>query len=203
MASVDVDICNLALGIIGDKRIQSMTERSTEATECNRFYAQALDESLEAFDWPFARTYARGVSPDGVDIVPGYSYAYAVPSDAIAVRGIARDLKSEVSPEFTISVVTTDNGDSLRLIHTDKSGGVVVYTRRETSVPSFSPLFVAAVAAKLAQYLAMPLTKSESKRDKAEKLFEKTIEQAAVSVGNQGRAALTADVAPDWVQARG
>lgn len=202
MAETDVDICNLALGLLGDRRIQAMTERSKEAAECSRYYGQALDEALEAFDWPFARTYSRGVRPAGVDVVPGYAYTYAWPVEAIAMRGIARDLKSEVSPEFTLAAVVVD-GVALRTIHTDKAGGVIVFTRRETSVPSFSPLFVAAVAAKLAHYLAMPLTQDKGKRDDMEKKFERLIEQAAVSVGNQGKAALGSDYDPDWIQARG
>lgn len=203
MATTDVDICNLALGIIGDSRIQSMDERSREAVECGRFYAQALDEALEAFDWPFARSYARGVSPADVEIVPGYAYGYGWPREALAVRGIARSMRSEVSPEFTVSTVTDASGQSLRVIHTDRSGGVLVYTRRETSVALFTPLFVAAVAAKLAQYIAMPLLKDKTKRDDAEKQFDKLIEAAAVSVGNQGRVSLPIDTTPDWITARG
>lgn len=203
MATTPVDICNLALGIIGDSRIQSMEERSKEAAECGRFYDQALDEALEAFDWPFARAYVRGVSPAEVEVVTGYAYGYAVPSDAIAIRGVARTLRGEASPEFTLSSVASPDGSSLRIIHTDREGGVIVYTRRETYVPSFTPLFVAAVAAKLASYIAMPLTKSEKKRDDAEKRYLQTIEQAAVSVGNQGVARLGGEATPDWIEARG
>lgn len=203
MAATDVDICNLALGIIGDSWVQSRTERSREAAACDVFYDQALGETLEAFDWPFARSYAQGVSPAGIDIVPGYSYAYVVPSGALVVRGIARSMKSEVSPEFTLSSVEAPGGDPLQIIHTDKAGGIIVYTRRETHVPAFPPLFVAAVAAKLAHYIAMPLTKSKEKRDDAEKKFERMIEQAAVSAGNQGLPGLPSDVMPDWIRERG
>ncbi|MBA1159386.1 hypothetical protein [Microvirga mediterraneensis] len=204
MAATPVDICNLALGIIGDSRIQAMDEqRSKEAAECSRFYDQALDEALEAFDWPFARSYARGVSPSDVDVASGYAYAYGIPSDAIAIRGVARSMRGQVSPEFTLSSVAGPDGSSLRLMHTDRDGGVIVYTRRETFVPSFTPLFVAAVAAKLASYIAMPLTKSKEKRDDAEKKYMQTLEQAAVSVGNQGVTRLGGDVMPDWIEARG
>lgn len=202
MASSVIDICNLALGVIGNNRLTALTERSAEATECARFYDQSLDEALEAFDWPFARAFARGVSPSGVEHLPGYAYAYAVPSGCIAVRGIARSMVSEPSIDYTISTVDIPDG-AVRVLHTNQAGAIIVYTRRETNVSWFSPLFVAAVAAKLAQYMAMPLTKSETKRDRAKKLYEETIEQAAVSVGNQGRLGLGADVLPDWLKARG
>ena len=203
MATTDVDICNLALGIIGDSRIQSRSERSKEASECDRFYDQALDEALEAFDWPFARSYSRGVTPSGIDAVTGYAHAFAVPSDTIAIRGIARSMRGQVSPEFTLSSVASPTGAYVRLIHTDRDGGVIVYTRRETFVPAFTPLFVAAVAAKLASYIAMPLTKSKEKRDDADKKYREVIEQAAVSVGNQGVPGLGGDAVPDWIEARG
>ncbi len=203
MASTDVDICNLALGIIGDKRIQSMTERSVEAVECGRFYGQALDESLEAYDWPFARSFARAVAPSGVDILPGYASAFAWPKDAIAIRGIARSMRGEAAPEFVMGSISGKDDGDLQVIYTNHAGAYLAYTRRVTDPRLFTPLFVSALAAKLAFYLAMPLKKSASDRDRAEKLFDKTIEQAAVSVANQGRNSLPADVAPDWIAARG
>lgn len=203
MAQSPIDICNLALGIFGDSRIQSFSERSKEAAACANYYNQALDEALEAYDWPFARTYALAVAPADTALSPGYAYTYGFPSDAIALRGIARTMKSEPSTEYTLSTVRAADGAIHRLIHTDKTGGVLVYTRRETHVPLFSPLFVAAVAAKLAQYIAMPLTKDKSKRDDAEKQFDKLIEAAAVSVANQGQAGLAGNVMPDWIEARG
>lgn len=204
MASTEVDICNLSLGMLGDKRIQSMDERSVEAVECKRFYDQVLDEVLEAYDWPFARGFARGVAPSNVDLLPGYAYGYVWPAKALAIRGIARGLRDEPSVDFVmLSYTDLESGADVRVIHTNRDGGILSFTRRVTAVPLYTPLFCAALAARLAFYLSMPLKKSTSERDRAEKLYDKAIEIAAVSVANQGKPSLGQDVDPDWIQARG
>lgn len=202
MASVEADIANIALGLIGNEGIVSMTENSKEARTCLRFYEQALGEALEAFDWPFARGYARGVAPEGYTLPPGYAYGYVWPTAALAIRGIARDLQSEPDTDYHIATIDV-NGAATRLIHTNKAGSIIVYTRNTRDVGLYSPLFRAAAGANLAQYIAMPLTKDDKKMARAEARFKTLLEQAAVSSGNQGKAAFSGRPDPDWIAARG
>lgn len=201
MASVETDIANIALGMIGNADgITSMNETSHEARTCRRFYDQAVREALEAYDWPFARTYGLPSVPQDYSL-SGYSYAALWPSDALAIRGIARDLVNEPDNEFHIATVQL--GDKVeRVIHSDKAGGVIVYTRDVKDPSLFTPLFCGAAGSRLACYIALPITQDKGKRDDAEKRFELMLERAAVSVGNQGRSALNPKMDPDWIVGR-
>lgn len=91
----DVDICNLALGYLGDTaNITSLAERSVQAQFCSRFYPIARKTLLEMHNWGFATkrvklaevtnptlAIAQGVDPT---IDQGtWLYAYALPSDAV------------------------------------------------------------------------------------------------------------------------
>jgi len=49
-----VDICNQALGRIGEQPISDLDESSTPAESCKRLYEECLRQTLERFLWPFA-----------------------------------------------------------------------------------------------------------------------------------------------------
>ena len=174
MSYTDVDICNIALGRVGvDQTIASLSERSKEARLCQRFYPLARDLTLEAAPWPFAvRVAALALLPDA-DLLPGWSYHYALPTDALSVL--------EVVPAGSVTEAVgyyTDccgpwmpyrrdrqsfrrglapDGLSTVLMSTvDDAYGV--YVARVTDTAIFSPMMVSLVADRLAMELATPLT---------------------------------------------
>ncbi|NIS52792.1 MAG: hypothetical protein GWN94_17050 [Phycisphaerae bacterium] len=53
--ATQVDICNLALDMLGAKNITALTEASKEAALSSRLWEHALDEALREFPWNFAR----------------------------------------------------------------------------------------------------------------------------------------------------
>ena len=66
MASA-VDICNLALGHIGNKaEITAIVppDGSAEAAQCGKFYPIARDECLSEFDWGFAKSSSEREIPN-------------------------------------------------------------------------------------------------------------------------------------------
>jgi len=55
--ATQLDICNLALDMLGAKAIASLAEASKEATILNRVWDYALDEALREFPWNFTRKH--------------------------------------------------------------------------------------------------------------------------------------------------
>ncbi len=94
MAS-EVDICNLALSHLGDTaEIASLSERSTQAKLCARFYPMARNTMLEMATWSFATrrvklalvdnpTLAIAQSVDPTANQGTWQYAYAMPNAVV------------------------------------------------------------------------------------------------------------------------
>mgnify|MGYP001611609345 CR=1 FL=1 len=85
----DTDIANLALGRLGvGQAIASLSETSTPARLCNRFYVQCRQEVLRAHPWGFA---SRSVSIAQVagQTFPGWTYVYQYPNNGLMVWAVA------------------------------------------------------------------------------------------------------------------
>lgn len=163
MASSEVDICNIALGRIGVKAwIESLNGSSEAARACKVYYGHSRDAVLSAFPWPFATRRATLAAASGVTY-SGWSYAYALPSDFLHAQHLwmgSRSPRVDERAAFALES-TTSSG---RVLISDLEDAELVYTARVEVVTSYPPLFVEALAWKLAADLAMPLS---AKRDLA------------------------------------
>ncbi len=152
MAASEVDICNLALTLLREQPITSLTDDASEAAQlCDRLYADARDWVLRAHPWNFAmarRTLAR-VSP-GPDF--GYANAFALPAEPFCLRVITVN-DPAVHTRYRIEG---------RQLLTDDGGVNLVYVARVTDVTTYDAGFVQALAAYLAAQLAYPLTANRS-----------------------------------------
>jgi hypothetical protein len=89
--SSEVDICNLALGSIGDTaRVASISppENSVQAQLCARFYPIARNTLLEMGSWGFATRRVKlalvtNPTVQGTNDFGTWLYAYALPSECI------------------------------------------------------------------------------------------------------------------------
>ena len=182
MASA-VDICNLALGHLGDEATVSSIdppEGSAQAEHCARFYPIARDAALEAHNWNFATTR---VSLPEVDMRwTTWAYCYILPTDCVKVISVlppdALDDYSSGSDRSAAqlgyagarlvgagvrytpqeySIETDDSGR--RLLYTNQAAAILRYVRRIEDTTQFSPLFVDALSRLLASYLAGPVIK--------------------------------------------
>jgi hypothetical protein len=83
--SSEVDICNMALGHLGDDAtVASLDppEGSAQAEHCARFYPMARDAMLDAHKWGFATRRASLALLSETPPSP-WRYAYAQPADAL------------------------------------------------------------------------------------------------------------------------
>jgi hypothetical protein len=155
MASV-IQICNIALSRIGQsEQIQSLTEQTKAAQLCALHYADCRDEVLRNFDWPFAE--ARVNLADIGSPPTNWAYRYQLPTDCLKARYIT--IPGVANP-------VADQRIPFRLVHTGTGRGIItnqpeaelVYTVKVEDTTYFDPLFVSALAWRLAAELAMGLS---------------------------------------------
>lgn len=187
-----VDIANMALSRIGNsQRISSMDEPSLQAEQCSLFYEQSRDFVLRDYPWGFARAFA---SLAQVEVNPdlGFEYAYAQPQDCLKIRRIVGQanmhayfqgcLEMPRFPEIPYQVV---HGQNQPLIVTSVSPATLEYTMRVTAPETFDPIFVSALAWKLAAEIAPGIAKDPSAAQVAEGGYQVQIAQAAAAMMNE------------------
>lgn len=161
--SSDVEICNMALGRVGvAHEISSLDEESTEAEQCNRFYAAARDRLLRRYPWQFAQRYytLELVAEDPND---DWAYSYRYPSTCLRIQKFVlggRDRTTRVPWRLA-------HDDTGKLIFTDQADAVILMTARVTNTELFDPIFVDAFAWELGADVAIPLSRDPKERDRA------------------------------------
>ena len=168
MALTDVQICNMALGHLGQtKFIADLSERSLAADLCNQFYEQARNFSFEDFPWPFANKYAtlELVEEDPND---EWDYSYRYPSDCMAVRRIVTTIgrTDPNPPPFEIG-----GDDQGRLIYTDQEDAIGKYTRLVEDTNLYPAVFGEAVSWWLAGLLAPGLARDKKQGQLAFQMY--------------------------------
>lgn len=165
MAST-IHVCNLALAKLGARTIESLTENSKEARLCALFLDSSRDELLRAHPWNFAAaraTLARLSEPPAF----GYARAFQLPPDCLRVRRLNGDVRAVFEIEG-------------RQLLTDQDQARILYTARVEDPTRFDPLFVQALAARLAAELCVPIAKSAALAERLWKLSELMAERAGL-----------------------
>jgi hypothetical protein len=152
-----IDICNLALGKLGARRITSFDNSSEEAQLCRIEYPHQRDCLLRDHNWNFA--LARATLPaDPVAPAFGYERSYELPADCSRLVEVGeRRLRIGDDPyDFD------PRGDFIvegRSILTNREAPLQVrYVRRLTPTELYDDSFVDAIVWHLAAALCMPIT---------------------------------------------
>ncbi len=142
-------ICNLALTKLGESPITAPDPNGTPAQRlCYLFYHPARREVLCANAWTFAKALATLETPDAEASAAGHPAAHTLPADCLRVLKVA-------SPMWTLRGLT---------IYCPEPSIRVLYVRDEEDTSLFDPLFVEALATRLACKLCIPLTGSSTAR---------------------------------------
>lgn len=167
MAS-DVQICNLALGMMGGGRIAAMDDASAEGRACKAIYSLLRDEIQEAHAWTFCK---RRAILARLDETPGYGYlyAYALPSDCLRVLEMQDDEYAMLDQSTAQSVQVATFGKTWEVegekLLTDEEEVKILYIASVEDPSKFSPSFVQAFAARMSVDLAMIVAKSYKMAD--------------------------------------
>ena len=174
MAS-EVDICNLALGHLGDNAtVASLDppEGSAQAEHCARFYPLARDAILELHDWNFA---TRRSQPAQITSPwPQWKYAYVQPADCLRVLAV---LDPEATDDFSMAMpnpglatytpqpfVCETDEEGREIVLTNQENALIRYVAYVSDTTKFTPLFVTTLTWHLASLLAGPVIKGDAGR---------------------------------------
>ncbi len=193
--SARIDIVNMALGMLGEKRITSIEDDSDVAKVVKDTYFIVRDATLEAHEWSFA---LKEFTPAKLEQDPDWAAAnfFSVPSDIIRIIRVEANRAGVTLPQSTISNVGQTKSIYRRseadwhlesgLIISDEDSIVCLGIRRVEDEGIFSPLFTIAFVAHLATYLAYALTDSDGKFNAASALYTLKIKEAVSRDGMQG-----------------
>jgi hypothetical protein len=213
MAS-EVDICNLALGHLGDNATVSSIsppEGSAQAEHCARFYPIARDALLEMHNWNF--TMRRVNLAEVENTWPEWQHAYALPGDSINIIAV---MPPDAYNDYSTKFVPTDTpnfahnyspmitagryvpqpfsveiqADGNHVLYTDQEKAMLRYTAYVTDTTSYSPLFVMTLSWQLAAMLAGPIIKGDAGSAEAKRCTQMAmgyLSQAEVADSNQRR----------------
>ena len=171
----DTRIANMALGHVGTRsNIESLADEvSTEANACRLWYDYSRVQTLEAFDWNFARVRAVLTThgedpPDGV-----WGFRYVYPGDCVSARKLENPTGTVAGQtgvwvsNFSTPAIRGDaiafeielnSAGTQKTILTDLSDATLVYTFEQKSMNLWSPLGIEALALALASHIAFTLT---------------------------------------------
>lgn len=171
----EVAICNMALAEIGrGAMITSMDEASQAARACKLRYPYARDAVLRSYDWNFA---AKRKELAAHSTAPAFEFARAfdLPDDCLIVRSVYEG-------EGANWVVEN------RQILTDMGAPIYIkYTYRCTDVAKFDPLFVAALAARIASDIAVNLSESVSRAQSLWQVYQAKLGEARRRDAQEGQ----------------
>ena len=167
-------ICTMALTLIGDQSVSDVDtpEDNDRARACKVFYEPLRDSVLRAHPWGFAKRRVALVETT----VPtfGYGHAFTLPTSPYCLRVLEVD---ETAPG---SIAWTVEG---RTLLADEAEMSILYIARITDSSQFDSLFVDALAARLAESLAMALTKQKTLIELCHALYEQKLQEARTMDG--------------------
>lgn len=228
MAS-EVDVCNLALGHLGDAaNLQSISppDGSAQADHCARFYPIARDSLLEMHDWSFA-TKRASLALLSLTCAQ-WLYAYANPSDCLNQIAVLDPMATDDSsvgislgyftgpfgmPAPSIErgaytpqpFITEAAADGSEVIWTNQQNAVLRYLARVTDTSKFENLFTLALTWHLAGMLAGPVLKGDSGVKAAQMClsgFKTAYGMAVSSDANQKRTTVRDRQSVTWINGR-
>ena len=200
MATISsVKIANMALSNIGARSsIESFSEQSAEANECNLWYDFARLQVLGAYDWNFAsRRQALSLhseaAPENV-----WTYRYQYPASCIAFREIVNPL----GPYADAVPFETENDatGTAKTILTDMEDAVGRFTFDLESPNLFSPYFVMTLSYLLASYIAFPLTGKMDIKGANLQIYDRLIRLAPALNANEAVGRLPREA--EWIRGR-
>ena len=166
-----VALCNRALSKIGDEPVLSSLNDDTKAARyCKALYADTRDFVLRSYPWRFAlKRYALAPLKDKP--LYGYEYRFGLPADCLRVWRTEDEEPYQVEGQNVLY-----NAPILRFV------GIA----RVEDTAFFDPMFVEALALKLAAELAVPLTASVALKETLNKEYQAFVQQAKTASAMEG-----------------
>lgn len=185
-APTPLEICNIALSKLGEAPIPAIDANASPAARlCYMHYHPVRREVLCANRWTFATVLTTLHSAETTQDLALHSRAHSLPQDCLRVLEVS-------SPGWTLRG---------RCIYCPAPAVRVLYIADVEDTTSFDPLFVEALATRLACKLCIPLTSSTTARQAlTEEYHRLALPQAAHFNGVQCRSNDTHPLYALWRQ---
>jgi hypothetical protein len=178
------DIINIALRLLGDKGIASVSDQTPNAQLMNSLYDVTRDYLMRSFNWKFSIKRAQLSQLSGISIVQFKQlrleqvtgrFVYGLPADYLRILETDQD----PSPYKIESIVTNPTTQSQQLcLLSDQNQLAVRYISRITDTNLFDPNFIMAFAARLSAEAAIPITGNEKKAKLMGDVYQEKIREA-------------------------
>ena len=172
-------ICNISLDYLRQRADLSTITNPTTPEEhiFSRHYDMARRSLLRKYVWNFAKEY---------DIIPlhsesppfKYTDAYPLPNDCIRINQIGESLVQFLTMDYDIK------GRRILLNNSGAASIKIIYNKDVKIVNEFDPLFVEALALKVALKVAYKFTQKEQVVARLRAMYEE-VKQDAASVDGQ------------------
>lgn len=189
----DLDVARMALDVLDEAPIESLTEDVKAARLLNRHYDQTRRAELAKHLWVFA---IGSESVTGTDLGTGdgtLNWSYPRPTDALRILPLTYD-----GEPGGIPISWRQEGDVI--LSDQESPRIIRYIEDVTDPDNWSPLFVEVMVAALAVKIALPLTHKSGMVDVARSAYAEAV--TAAIRGNAFEASGTL-YRQSWAQARG
>lgn len=162
----EVEICNAALLRAGiTRRIENLSDSTTEADACEAEYYAIRDFLLEEHNWQFCIRYTT-LAADTETPEWYWDYQYTLPNDFVTMLHLEEEhIKYEIT-------------DDQKLMTNEEAPLKIRYVSKETDPTRWPQLFKQALVSKLAAVLAMALTKDIKRVDYLEQRYDRYLADA-------------------------
>jgi len=167
-----VDICNVALGLIGQSAtIASIDppEQSNEAQKAALFWPSVRDQTLAAHTWSFA-VRRIGLALSSVTPPTPWLYTYAKPGDCVKFIGV-RDPNAIDDAKNEACRLGSESG--AEVIYSNIELAVGVWVHREVNSALYPPSLVVAQQYLMASRLAGPIITGTAGMQAADSMLQK------------------------------
>lgn len=170
-----IQICRVALSLLGANPINSFDDKTTEAVLCRDTYPFARDSVLEEYEWKFARRTGQLnlLDDDPPPDRPDYRW-FQLPSDTLRVIQV-------LGPDMPYRW----GRYGLQLLVNTSETLQVEYTPKDVEASLFSPSFAYAVSCKLAVMMADALTGNPALTSAMNNLYGQALAVAVVNDAKQ------------------
>jgi len=182
MAS-SVEICNMALGELGVSEIQMVGEDSPQGKKCELYYERVVREVLRSHEWSFATvnlSLARHAEEPPTDWV----YRFDFPPDCERVISVYVDgsSRSDVPIEYELQLLDDKSGVTMLA---DTPDLCLRYVTSDIPSAMYDSMFLDAVVWRLAEKLAVPLTRKAELRSNALQMYRVALGSAIATDINE------------------
>lgn len=180
--ATEIDICNVALSVLGARTIVSLGEDSFEGDLCRTFYPQSRDKIMRSHTWNCATTRKslNALLDAPLEMAGDFTKQFPIPPDSLRILELNFDdpherWKIELSPNSNSKVILC-NSPTL----------ICKYIKQITDTSLFDSLLVEAIEFDLMGKLAIPIKGSEALHTKYMEMADAKIAEARTLDGMEG-----------------